>query len=205
MFKNKLFIAVSLLAVSSLSYAYPNHDPNVYDNGNLWEVKVYNDSSVSHNPVGSARICFLPYTPLGTHIRGKWYSTTWQNPYLWTGYYQQEGDEVKLFGNFSDGKGNDSASFDIVTRRSGAGHWVQWLDSGWSSPTDLFLNAAWEKVGKCKVPKTFNAALAQDIPPRYLLKGGVSGYPFQEAQVPLEGKNKLEELFPSSQIPLSLQ
>jgi hypothetical protein len=218
MFKNKLFVAVSLLAVSSLSYAYPRHDPNVYDKGNLWSITFHNDDSVNHDRWATQRICFLPYTfPAAgeTHIKGKWYSTTYPN---WNGYWQQEGDEVKMLGNYANGAGNDVMSFDVVTGKYntlvttpantvidtvGAGHWTEWRDTGVNSSFHVFGNTLMQRVGKCQVPKTQTALdltlLARQIKPRTLLKGGIAEFPLQQDQVPLEGVNKLEELLPITQ------
>ncbi len=204
MIKNKLFAAISLLVATNLSHAYPRHDPNVYDNGNLWTITFHDDDSVNHNQWATQRICFTPYTlPAAgqTHIKGKWYSTSYPN---WNGYYQQEGDEVKLLGNYANGVGNDGISFDIVTTGKsttiGAGHWVEWRDSGWASPFHVFGNALLQRIGKCNVPhtpitKADLALLAREIKPRSLLTGGTAEFPIQQGQVPLQGTNKLEVLF----------
>ena len=199
--KKKLFIAVLILVTSNISFAYPRADPNVYDNGNLWSITFHDDDSVGHNQWATQNICFSPYTLPGagqTHIRGKWYSTTFPN---WNGFYRQEGDEVKLIGNYANGVGNDGISFDIVTGQPstvGAGHWAEWRDSGVTSPFYVFGNTLLKRIGKCKTgTSTFDeTSLSRSVAPRYLLKGTVAQFPLEKDQEPLKGVNILEELSP---------
>lgn len=189
--------------------AYPNHDPNVYDEGNLWSITFHNDDSVNHTQWATQRICFLPYSSNGgTQLKGRWYSTTYPN---WNGHYRQEGDSVKMVGNFWDGKGNDGITFDIVTSNPhtglghkhgtvGAGHWHEWGDNGATGPVYGFGNALFERVGKCYDIKgtdveSFSAEKLR-IDTRLLKNGEKALYPQQEGQLPLiEANPELEELF----------
>jgi hypothetical protein len=142
-------IAGALAFASVNSNAYPRHDPNVYDLGNLWSITAYNDDSIGHTQWATQRICFNKYYVSVTHIRGTWYSTTYPN---WHGHWAQEGDSVKMVGNFWQGRGNDGITFDIVTsstRNIGAGHWHEWGDNGQYGPMYGFANALLRRVGKC--------------------------------------------------------
>ncbi|MCP4493533.1 MAG: hypothetical protein GY820_40450 [Gammaproteobacteria bacterium] len=210
---------LSFLVTST--FAYPRHDPNVYDGGNLWTITFHNDDSVAHTQWATQRICFLPYTAPGagqTQIKGRWYSTSYPN---WHGHYRQEGDSVKMVGNFWNGYGNDGITFDIVTSHPhtglrykhytvGAGHWNEWGDNGRFGSVFGFGNTILERVGKCltfsdialststreaEALDTTGEAFDIDIKDRILEDGSVARYPQQPGQLPLEGANYLEELF----------
>lgn len=197
---------VFLVAIvySAAALSYPRHDPNVFDGGNLWTITYYHDTSTVHSQWATQRICFLPYAAPGvgqTNIYGRWYSTSYPN---WHGHYQQEGDTVKMVGNFWDGRGNDSMLWDIVTSSRaniGAGHWLEWGDNGMSGPVYGMGNTLFQRVGKCR-----NLIDAQDASPeaklvlpeikaRYLTSGKEAEFPMQEGQEQLKGTNELEELF----------
>lgn len=209
---------VLLLSVSTAVFAYPNHDPNVVKGGNLWTITFHNDDSVGHTQWATQRICFLPFVlpgPGQTQLKGRWYSTSYPN---WHGHYRQEGDSVKMVGNFWGGKGNDGITWDIVTsdihtglgvklRTVGAGHWHEWGDNGRFGPVYGFGNALFQRVGKCQIIKQINQLQmfsvesgGQEgddlgIKPRLLRDGSEARYPQQPGQIPLEGANHLEELF----------
>ena len=194
---------LSCVAVSAL--AYPKHDPNVYDRGNLWTITFHDDDSVAHSQWATQRICFLPYVAPAagqTQIKGRWYSTSYPN---WHGHYRQEGDSVKMVGNFWNGRGNDGITFDIVTsdpntglgvrhRTIGAGHWHEWGDNGRFGPVYGFGNAILERVGKCHIVKQTDIDTI-NIDVRMLKDGREAEYPQQPGQLPLKEANHLEELF----------
>lgn len=195
-----ILMSVILLSVSATAMAYPKHDPNVYDGGNLWTITFYNDNSVNHDQWATQRICFLPYTSPAanqTHIAGRWYSTTYPN---WNGVYQQEGDSVKMLGNFWKGDGNDTITVDIVSDgpvvnnkdardNLAAGHWHEWTDN---YVYRFFGNTLLQRVGKCHSPKSIDDL---SIEPRMLKNGREAIYPLQRDQIKLEGANQFEELF----------
>ncbi len=205
MFIKKIVVGTALFLSVSVAFAYPRHDPNVYDKGNLWSITFHDDDSVAHNQWATQRICFLPYSaPLAgqTQIKGTWYSTTYPN---WHGHYRQEGDSVKMVGNFWSGKGNDSMTWDIVTSAPhtglgvklntlGAGHWTEWGDNGSVGPIYGFGNALFQRVGYCKAIST-SSDVDIGIKARLLSNGREAEYPQQLDQLPLEGANELEELF----------
>ncbi|WDD99641.1 hypothetical protein [Thalassomonas actiniarum] len=188
----KTFIAASLLITAHSSMAYPKHDPNVYDLGNLWSITFYNDSAPGHTQWATQNICYLPYAVVGTHIRGKWYSTTYPN---WHGHYSQEGDSVKMVGNFWGGKGNDGMTFDIVTssrNNLGAGHWNEWGDNGRFGPVYGFGNALFKRIGYCHKITDFTQA---DVQIRYLTNGEQAMYPQQRGQEDIKEPSPYEKLF----------
>lgn len=212
--KSILFL---LFFVCSNVMAYPNHDPNVYDGGNLWSITFHNDDSVTHTQWATQRICFMPYTSptLGrTHLRGRWYSTTFPD---WNGHYSQEGDSVKLVGNFWNGRGNDSIRFDIVTsgpntslahrhHSLATGHWDEWQDDGFLGVVFGWGNTILERIGRCKSVNVRQSTLAArsadssdeedlNIKPRYLKDGSEAQYPQQEEQEEITGQNEYESLF----------
>lgn len=197
-----IFVLTALF--SALAYSYPRHDPNVFDNGNLWSITYYHDTAVGHTQWATQRICFLPYAfPAAgaTNIYGRWYSTTYPN---WHGHYQQEGDTVKMVGNFWDGYGNDSMLWDIVSNSPaniGAGHWLEWGDNGMSGPVYGMGNTVFQRVGKCRDisgGQTLTADSKLQLPEikaRYLTSGKEAEFPMQTGQEELKEANELEALF----------
>lgn len=189
------------LTLSATAMASPTYEPNVVKGGNLWTITAHDDDSVSHTQFATQRICFMPFsTPATgrTQLRGRWYSTSYPN---WHGHYRQEGDSVKMVGNFWAGKGNDAMSFDIVTsllhtglgdkhRTIGAGHWAEWGDDGRFGPVYGFGNALFQRIGACKSIKDFQEL---NIKPRLLKNGEEARFPNQPGQLPLEGFNEYEE------------
>lgn len=198
--KNKFLLTTTasaiLLSLSYTAQSYPRHDPNVFDGGNLWSITFYNDSATTHTQWATQHICFLPYSVVGTHIRGKWYSTSYPN---WHGHYSQEGDSVKMVGNFWNGRGNDGMSFDIVTnsrRNMAAGHWTEWGDNGRFGPVYGFGNTKLERIGNC-----FTHSDAEDVfvEARKLKNGEDASFPQQLDQIEITSPLKYEEWFTNDQ------
>lgn len=210
-------VAALTMSVSAVVVADPL--PNVYSEGNLWSITFHDDDSTNHNQWATQRICFSPYasSTSQSQIKGTWYSTSYPN---WHGHYRQEGDSVKMVGNFWQGKGNDGITWDIVTSAShtglgvglrtiGAGHWHEWGDDGRYGPVYGFGNALFQRVGSCKLLKSITGITAADskaelidtidydlnIKPRVLSDGSEATHPQQEGQLPLEGANEYESLF----------
>ena len=214
-----ILIPVSALGMSMSAVVSADPLPNVYKEGNLWTITFHNDDSTNHDQWATQRICFLPYTSSTTQsqIKGVWYSTSYPN---WHGHYRQEGDSVKMVGNFWQGKGNDGMTWDIVSsafntslgvslRTIGAGHWNEWGDDGRYGPVYGFGNALFQRVGYCKSLSTVSTIKSADgveeltteldfdvdIKPRLLKDGSEATHPQQVGQMPLEGSNEYEELF----------
>lgn len=151
--------------------------PNTYDGGNRWLVTAHEDSSPTHTQLATQGICFLPYSTVGTHIRGRWYSDTFPD---WNGIYTQEGDQVFLHGDYASDVGHDGLQFEIVTasaQNQGFGHWAEWREDGGYGTTVSFANAKWQRVGKCNPQGTTPPQ------PRALTTGGIATDPLQANQV----------------------
>ena len=144
-----------MVFVSSVSAGPPK--PNVYDGGNKWKITFYNDSTGTHNQWATQEICFLPYTVKGSSIQGKWYSTSFPN---WNGRYYQEGDEVKMTGDYAKDVGHDHMTFvhttrDVpgsVVRGMPFGDWTEWWENGRYGRIIGWGNAKLERTGRCRFP-----------------------------------------------------
>jgi hypothetical protein len=162
--------------------------PNVFDGANRWEVTCYNDPSAGHAQQATQGICFFPYAVAGQGIAGLWYSDTFPD---WNGRYYQEGDQVRMHGDYDRNDGHDGFEWDIVSARSGAGHWTEWRESPDPGRTITFCNAQWTRVGDCRntppPPPTPDhidllLRLSADVPPRCLRDGRSAPDPLSRGQ-----------------------
>lgn len=137
--------------------------PNVYDGGNKWKITFYNDSTGTHNKWATQEICFLPYTVVGSSIQGIWYSTSFPD---WNGRYYQEGDEVKMTGDYARDVGHDhmtlvhttcDAAGSMVRRVRGMafGDWTEWREDGRYGRIIGWGNAKLERTGYRRFPHVF--------------------------------------------------
>src|SRR5687767_7914606 len=121
--KISLLIAATLLSTGAYAVAphLPALDPTVGGNGTLYSITKYEDTFTNHAQVVTQNICFQQTGTQGTNTVGLWYSTTYHR---WIGQWRQEGDEVKLIGNFWTDRGNDHMEFNLVSAANeGYGHW----------------------------------------------------------------------------------
>ena len=187
------------LALASTANAHPPL-PNVFDEGNLWRITFYNDPSASHQQWGSQLICFMPYTALGNGIQGVWYSTTFPD---WNGRYYQEGDEVKMTGDYAKDVGHDHmtllhTTYDIPGKINALAFkdWTEWREDGHYGQTIGWGNTKLERIGKCRYPFIIDdftqitpdllakleaeaLAFSQKLPERLTINGEVALFPGQ--------------------------
>lgn len=164
--------------------------PNVYDGGNRWLITAFNDASRVHRRMATQGICFRPYTRVGTHIRGVWYSDTFPN---WNGRYSQEGDRVLMHGDYANEIGHDGMVIELFAgtsrRDEGAGQWTEWREDARAGRTIVFANARLRRVGRCRY---FQVDSLDQLPlaaPRFKVDGAAAENPLDLDQEPL-----LEEL-----------
>jgi hypothetical protein len=148
-------ITCGCLLLTGAALASPPQ-PNVFDRGNEWSITGYLDQTGNHQQVGTQRICFLPYTTVGTSIQGVWYSTTFPD---WNGLYYQEGDEVKMTGDFARDTGHDHmtllhTTYDVPGQIKAMAFkdWTEWLEDGRYGNLVGWANAKMERIGKCRIP-----------------------------------------------------
>jgi hypothetical protein len=150
--KHATVIAISSLLLSGAALSHPP-EPNVFDGGNKWRITFYNDSTVNHQQWATQEICFLPYAVVGTSIQGSWYSTSFPD---WNGQYYQEGDEVKMTGDYANDVGHDHmtllhTTYDAPgqTRGMAFKDWTEWREDGKFGNIIGWGNAKLERAGKC--------------------------------------------------------
>lgn len=156
--------------------------PNVFAGGNHWNITFYDDRSPAHTQWATQGICFFPFAAAGTHVSGMWYSTTFPD---WNGRYTQEGDQVKMHGDYALNVGHDGMTWEITTAKTGAGEWKEWRENPGVGTTIGWGNANWTRVGACPSPTAVTTAaalsdddlekellrLSQQVPPRCLSDG----------------------------------
>jgi len=99
-----MVVTVLMMEILCVAEASAQPKPNVYDGGNRWKITAFDDSFPEHPEWATQEICFLPYIADATGIQGMWYSLTFPD---WNGRYRQEGDEVKMTGDYAKGVGHD--------------------------------------------------------------------------------------------------
>jgi len=186
---------MALTFLPMLAVAQPR--PNVFDGGNRWTVTCHNDASPAHTTQATQGICFFPYAAFGQGIAGIWYSDTFPN---WNGRYYQEGDQVRMHGDYDQDAGqtdgHDGMEWSIMSARTGAGHWTEWRET--PNPvgrTITYCNANWTRVGQCpNVPPLpglpghveILKRLTAEVPPRCLANGERALDPLAPRQVACE-------------------
>lgn len=132
-------------------------EPNVFDGGNEWRITFYNDSTTNHDEWATQGICFLPYVTVGTSIQGVWYSTTYPD---WNGRYYQEGDELKMTGDYAKDVGHDHmtlvhTTYDVPGQVRGMAFkdWTEWREDGKFGNIIGWGNARLVRAGKCRYPQ----------------------------------------------------
>ncbi len=157
-----VMVAALLLVASAAMAQIPR--PNVFDGGNRWNITFYNDPSTIHQQWATQIICYLPYRIVGTSIQGVWYSLSFPD---WNGLYYQEGDEVKMTGDYAGDVGHDHMTLFHTTVDVGNGimfkDWTEWREDrrfgfiiGWG-------NTRMQRQGYCPIPHP-----GVVIQPRYL-------------------------------------
>ena len=153
--------------------------PNVYDGGNRWLITGFIDQTPDHQEVATQVICFGPYVNYGTGITGVWYSLSFPD---WNGIYYQEGDEVKMTGDYAKDVGHDHmtlfhTTYDHPQKPRGMAFkdWTEWREDGAFGRIIGFANARMTRSGRCPHPKGVGAAmekrvleLSLKIPPRLM-------------------------------------
>lgn len=198
--KKALAIACGSIALSSAAFAQPPL-PNVFDGGNLWAITYYNDPTSNHQQWATQHICFMPYSAVGTSIQGTWYSTTFPD---WNGRYYQEGDEVKMTGDYAGDVGHDHmtvfhTTYDVPGQIKAMAFkdWTEWREDGRYGRIIGWGNTKLERIGKCRYPFIIDdftqitpdllqkleaeaLAFSQELPERLTVKGEIAAFPGQE-------------------------
>ena len=146
--KQIALLAIGSLLLNGTVLAAPPK-PNVVDTGNKWHITYYSDSHSSHGTDGiTHELCFLPYTTVGTSIQGTWYATSFPD---WNGRYYQEGDEVKMIGDFANDVGHDHMTLIHTTGNGGMAFkdWTEWREDGEFGRIKGWGNAKMVRVGEC--------------------------------------------------------
>jgi hypothetical protein len=153
--KIRLFFASMFLASMILAGApaYSQPLPNVFDTGNLWALTFFNDPHPQHQQWATQLICFNPYVGVGTSIQGTWFSLTFPD---WNGRYYQEGDEVKMTGDYAKDVGHDHmtlqhTTWDVLPNVKGMAFkdWTEWREDGKYGNIIGWGNARMVRVGRC--------------------------------------------------------
>lgn len=189
--KHATLVAIGSLLLSATVLANPPK-PNVFDGGNKWHITFYNDSTSTHTRWATQEICFLPYSEVGTSIQGVWYSTSFPD---WNGRYYQEGDEVKMTGDFAKDVGHDHmtlvhTTYDVPGRVRGMAFkdWTEWREDGKFGRIIGWGNATMVRAGRCAYPKFSNnkaaleneaQKLSSSLPERLTAKGEIAQSPGQ--------------------------
>lgn len=204
--KNKTAIAglITFIVFVGLAGLALAQMPNVVAGGNLWQITAYDDTSSTHMQLGMQDICFLPYSQVGTHIQGIWYSTTFPD---WNGRYSQEGDRLLMHGDYAGDVGHDGMVIELFAGTTpsdtGAGQWTEWREDGAFGRTIGFGNCRLVRVGSCKHPKGVEKMsleqldktvkeLSDKVKPRLRKDGKVSNMPMDSEAAPLPKVVQLE-------------
>lgn len=152
--KHVTLVALGSLLFAGVALANPPK-PNVFDGGNKWRITFYNDPTGNHAQWATQEICFLPYVIVGTSIQGVWYSTSFPD---WNGRYYQEGDEVKMTGDYAKDVGHDHmtlqhTTYDVEGQVRGMAFkdWTEWREDGAYGNIIGWGNAKLERAGRCKL------------------------------------------------------
>jgi hypothetical protein len=181
--KKALLATCGTVALTSVAFAQPPM-PNVFDGGSMWQIIDYLDEANDHRQLATQNICFLPYAVVGNSIQGVWYSTTYND---WNGMYYQEGDELRMTGDFWDDTGHDHmtllhTTFDVPGEVKGLAFkdWDEWIEDGEYGKIGQWGNAKMERIGKCEIQKAAVAIeYSRQLPPRLTIKGDVARMPTQ--------------------------
>lgn len=198
--KKTVAVICGSLALASTASAQPPM-PNVFDGGNMWRITFYNDPSTNHQQWGSQLICFMPYLTVGTSIQGVWYSTTFPD---WNGRYYQEGDELKMTGDYAQDVGHDHmtlyhTTYDVPGKINAMAFkdWTEWREDRRYGRIIGWGNSKLERLGKCRYPFVIDNtgqitadylqkleeevfAFSQSLPERLTVDGAVAASPGQE-------------------------
>ena len=141
--------------------------PNVYDGGNQWKITAFFDQTANHQEAATQVICFLPYTVVGTSIQGMWYSLSFPD---WNGRYYQEGDEVKMTGDYANDVGHDHmtlfhTTWDHPEKAMGMAFkdWTEWREDGKFGRIIGFGNVRMVRDGHCLPPQIALEELERQI------------------------------------------
>ncbi len=120
--------------IYSNAYAVPQHLPAADPLGGgytKWELTFSDDTHPSHPQGVTQTLCLLQTSPQGTNTVGRWVGSFPG----WTGAWRQEGDQVRMIGQFWQGKGQDFITWEIGQNGAeGQGHWDEWaVANNWFS------------------------------------------------------------------------
>ncbi len=199
----KILTSLSLVCLTTSVALSAVPKPNVYDGGNRWNITAFNDVSPVHTQSATQVICFSPYTvnAANNSIEGIWYSLSFPD---WNGRYYQEGDELKMTGDYAKDIGHDHMTLQLTTmgpkNEVAFKDWTEWREDGRFGRIIGWANARLVRKGKCpKIIATHEAfSLSKELPERLTLKGEVAKYPSQADLEPLE--NYLERTGLSAQL-----
>jgi hypothetical protein len=197
--KHAMMIAVGGFVFYGTAFAAPPQ-PNVFDGGNRWQITFYNDPTNHHDQWATQTICFLPYAVVGNSIQGTWYSTSFPD---WNGRYYQEGDELKMTGDYAKDVGHDHMTLQHTTydvpgfsRGMAFKDWTEWREDGAYGNIIGWGNSILVRAGKCDLSSGIHNVdklaledirLLEDeameisfsLPDRLTLKGEIARYPGQ--------------------------
>jgi len=144
--RRTLLMLCSALLISAPAYAVPQHFPAAdlpAWGGTLWQITFYDDTASGQTQWATQNICLVQTGVQGSNTIGTWYSTTYRR---WIGRFRQEGDQVRMIGDFWYGPGNDSIDWEITVRdKEGFGHWEEWIEDG--------FYGSWVAKGNTKLVK----------------------------------------------------
>lgn len=201
-----LFIISLVFSGAVLAHPFTPPQPNVFDGGNNWLITYYNDPAPDHRRWATQSICFLPYSQFlpasqnGTGISGVWFSNSFND---WNGRYYQEGDELKMTGDFANNRGHDHMTLQHTTYKGPVQKepdvafkdWTEWVeDQRWGRVIG-WGNAKLVRRGRCPFPtfplKGKSNVTSQEqleewahkqslaMPPRLTVNGAVAESPGQ--------------------------
>jgi hypothetical protein len=161
-------LAFAFTTTGAAQVALPS--PQLVNGGNLWTITAYDDASPVHTQLATQGICFEFAGVVGTQTRYRWRSTTFPD---WNGRATQEGDQIFIHGDYAKDVGHDGMQWEIVTNKSGAGHWSEWREDGGFGTTIGFANSEWQRVGSCPV-----TGVLTPVPAQYNSDGTLVADPF---------------------------
>jgi hypothetical protein len=162
----------SLMISSSVLAATPY--PNLTSGGGKWRITAYNDTTTGHSQLTTHELCFSNYTANGTGVTGNWGALTFSS---WDGRYYQEGDKLRMTGDFGSNSGHDHMTCEFISASLVNCIWDEWLEQAPGYGTIIgWARAKMERIGTCTVPGPSSAA----VPERLTVDGESAASPIQK-------------------------
>lgn len=109
------YLTVVILGLAAAGAQAAAADPSPVG---LWRIKTYDETS-NLTWTGTSDICIV--------AGGTWFGPNFPG---WSGYWYQNGNQVRLLGNWNSGAGNDAANLDFINVDLMTGPWTEWTDNG---------------------------------------------------------------------------